>query len=244
MDVMPLVLVVILCALVFLLSLGIDHLVARTFRGRISLALFRGPGVIFHELCHVIACMVTRAKIMEVVWYNPYDGTGRVIHGNPKLPVFGNFLIAVAPFFGVALVLGVLANLFSAWTGVIIPDAPDFSLTQSTFVTILSLSWDTFMANLVTHPNPWFLPYLYLNITLLGGLAPSSTDIFHRDVALGSLFLFAIVYATVYYNLPYISQLLETFVTHLNPIMGFGLLSEVIALTLIVPAWALASRVR
>lgn len=61
-----------------------------------------GPGVIFHELSHALACLIMGAKIVKISFFDK-DG-GSVTHQKPLIPVLGPILISTAP-----LILGILA---------------------------------------------------------------------------------------------------------------------------------------
>jgi hypothetical protein len=244
MDLFSLLFIILLCASVFALSMILDHLVSHTFRGRISRALVRGPGVITHELCHVIACLVTGAKIHEVTWYNPYDGSGKVVHGNPGIPVFGNFIIALAPFFGVSLLLLVLGSLFTAYAGITVAVPSQISPSVAGLTGVFASSVNVLAANLVYRQNILFPVYIYLNICLLTGLAPSSADIVNRDVVISILIMFAGIYAVMQYHIPVAAAVHDAVAIPFALVMGFGLICEVIALIVLLPIVLLIRRFR
>jgi hypothetical protein len=235
MDSLYLILATVLCVLVFLLSIALDQLVTGTFRGTV-LTFLRVPGIVVHEFCHVLACLFTRAKIIEVVWYSPYDGSGRVVHGKPAIPVFGNFFIAFAPLFGVALLLTLLAGIFTRYFGLVIAAPPPFEISPSLIVLILFSSLEVITTNLIRQPNIWFLLYLYLTITLLTGLAPSGTDLLSRDVGISILIIAAFCYAVFHFGWTVPAMVIRMVSGQLIVVMGFGLVCEVIALLIMLPA--------
>lgn len=70
------------------------------------------PGVIIHELSHVVACLVTFAKIRRVKLFSPTGG--EVEHGPSRIPVVGQVVISMAPLAGCAAVLALVAWLLKA----------------------------------------------------------------------------------------------------------------------------------
>jgi putative zincin peptidase len=78
----------------------------------ISLITF--PGVIVHELAHVIFCRLTGTKILKVCYFQLGNPTRYVIHGAPSSE-WRHILVAVGPFFINSLVglgLGIVALPF------------------------------------------------------------------------------------------------------------------------------------
>lgn len=69
--------------------------------------IFVAPGVIFHELSHALACLITGAKIIKISFFDK-DG-GSVKHQKSPIPIIGPILISTAP-----LILGILAFYFLA----------------------------------------------------------------------------------------------------------------------------------
>lgn len=73
------------------------------------------PGVIVHELSHLVGCLVTGTKVLEVKLFSPREESpgnmvlGYVAHAKPRNPLAA-FVVSAAPFFGGAAALwGVLA---------------------------------------------------------------------------------------------------------------------------------------
>jgi len=62
----------------------------------ISIATF--PGVIVHELAHVLFCKLTKTPIHEVCYFRIGNPAGYVIHAKPT-SVWKHILIGVGPFF-------------------------------------------------------------------------------------------------------------------------------------------------
>lgn len=64
---------------------------------RLGLALFAMPGVVFHELSHLIFCKMVGARVHQVVFFRLGNPAGFVIHAAPA-QFSGHFAIVVGPF--------------------------------------------------------------------------------------------------------------------------------------------------
>jgi len=62
-------------------------------------------GIFIHELCHAIACYATGGK---VVGFNVSSTQGSVEHYQPKVPILGPILVAIAPLLGGLAIVGLL----------------------------------------------------------------------------------------------------------------------------------------
>ena len=56
------------------------------------------PGVIIHEFSHHLFCIIFKAKVIDVCYYNFKDSSGYVLHNRPK-HLYQDILISTAPFF-------------------------------------------------------------------------------------------------------------------------------------------------
>ena len=56
------------------------------------------PGVIIHELSHHLFCIIFKAQVIDVCYYNFKDSSGYVLHHRPK-HLYQEILISTAPFF-------------------------------------------------------------------------------------------------------------------------------------------------
>lgn len=90
-----------------LLSYAANYWLARIFVGKAYRYLI-APGVIVHEYSHAIGCVLTGARIREIRVFEPSGG--RVVHGEPQL-AFGEGIISIAPIFGAAITVYLLARL-------------------------------------------------------------------------------------------------------------------------------------
>lgn len=55
------------------------------------------PGIIIHEMAHVVGCWITGAQVHRVHFWT--QSGGEVVHTHPKIPVIGPPIISFAPFF-------------------------------------------------------------------------------------------------------------------------------------------------
>ena len=83
---------------IVLTSFGVQHLWAPAARNRFFIILM-APGVIAHEVSHVLACLLTGATVKEVSLSNA-GVSGKVEHTRPIIPILGQALIALAPLIG------------------------------------------------------------------------------------------------------------------------------------------------
>ena len=96
-----------LLAVVFT-SYGLQHLWAPA-RGNRFLALLLAPGLVVHEMSHVLACLLTGATVNHVSLFE--RGTaGKVTHTRPAVPLVGQALISLAPLVGCGAALWFLAR--------------------------------------------------------------------------------------------------------------------------------------
>ena len=71
-------------------------------------SIFYMPGVIIHEFSHYLFCIIFKAKVIKVCYYNFNDSSGYVLHERPK-HLYQNVLISIAPFFLNSLLGGLIA---------------------------------------------------------------------------------------------------------------------------------------
>jgi hypothetical protein len=96
-------------ALLYALS-GIVNRIALARLGKTFYLLLMWPGVVVHELSHVVGCLVTGTRIREVHLFAPRDeGRGRMVLGfvthDRASNAFATSVIGGAPFFGGAAAL-------------------------------------------------------------------------------------------------------------------------------------------
>lgn len=95
--------------LLVFLSFLIGRLWARLLPGY-KFRLFIAPGVIVHEFSHALACLFTGAKVTRISLFAPEGGY--VEHSRSRLGFLGAAAIAMAPIFGITLLLWLLAYWF------------------------------------------------------------------------------------------------------------------------------------
>ena len=71
-------------------------------------SIFYMPGVIIHEFSHHLFCIIFKAKVIKVCYYNFNDSSGYVLHNRPKY-LYQNILISIAPFFINSFLGGIIA---------------------------------------------------------------------------------------------------------------------------------------
>ncbi|MEA1925266.1 MAG: metalloprotease family protein [Candidatus Altiarchaeota archaeon] len=59
---------------------------------------FTFPGVMAHELGHMVFCRITGVEVKEYSLFQPTNPLGYVVHSKPQT-VFGEFLIVMGPLF-------------------------------------------------------------------------------------------------------------------------------------------------
>lgn len=100
---------VLIPALLMLAGYGVRQFAAKTVpTGLLRFWLY--PGVAVHELSHATACLPALAKVKSIVLLRA-DGSGEVVHDEPRVPVLGMILISLAPLAGGPLVLVLLNSL-------------------------------------------------------------------------------------------------------------------------------------
>ncbi len=84
--------------------------------GRTIYLLFMWPGVVIHELSHLLGCLVTWTRVREANLFSPREERpgeltlGSVVHDQPRNPV-ASTIIGSAPFFGGAAALWLIIRL-------------------------------------------------------------------------------------------------------------------------------------
>lgn len=163
-----------LAATVTAASYVLDRLYAEVLPARFLYAAIRLPGIALHELAHVAGCLVTGARIRNVVLFSKEGGS--VTYAGPKIPVLGTVIISTAPLLLLPLVLSLLTWTFSSFLGcsLAIP-LPETGSSEAPFQLIATIA-SLFSENLVVRFNGWFLLYLFLCVSIILSLAPSRQD--------------------------------------------------------------------
>lgn len=164
--------------------------------GRIIYIIFAAPGIMTHELCHYLACKITKTRVTKLVLISKEGGS--VTHGKPKGGIFGQAFVSMAPFLGIPLFLLFLGFIFDTFLGSSIIWNPSLSgnvgeVVFGTFEEAFRMIWN----NIVERGAWWFILYLYLSASLVIALAPSKQDfknsIWGLLLLLGGLFLWILI---------------------------------------------------
>lgn len=219
---------------VFLISKALDLLWARALPSRHLYYILRFPGVVVHECAHVLGCLLTGAKIRNIVLFSKEGGS--VTHTAPVIPVIGDVVISTAPLFCIPLLLTLCTWLFSTYLGCSFPELP---LTVNSTGDVVMMGGGilaTFSQNLLARFNPWFLLYLYLVLSLVLSAAPSTQDL--RNAAIGYCILACTGLMCLWSQVPWAVGIL-TWVTRIIGMgfamgLGFGLTALVLSFPLLI----------
>ena len=108
--------------LVILVSKMLDALWARMIPIRGIYLFVRAPGIVVHECSHILGCLLTGAKVKNVVLLSKEGGS--VTYSPSPLPFLGDVIINTAPLFCIPLVLYGCTWIFSSVSRVQYPGAP------------------------------------------------------------------------------------------------------------------------
>ena len=199
---------------VILISLALDFLWAQAIPVRFFYYILRAPGVVVHECAHMLGCLLTGAKIRNVVLFSKEGGS--VTYNPPVIPVIGNVIISTAPLFCIPLVLSLCTWFFSEYLGCLLPALP-LSVDSSDALIILGGGvLEIFTQNLIVNFNAWFLVYLYIVLSLILSAAPSMQDIRNASVGICILALTGVI--ILWSQIPAAVSIL----TEITRIMGMG----------------------
>jgi hypothetical protein len=227
----PFLAVVLMGTGVIAISLALDVLWARVIPLRSFYYVIRAPGVIVHECSHILGCLITGATIKKVVFFSEKGGS--VTHTSSKIPYLGDVVISTAPLFCIPLVLAGCTWVFSQYLGCVFPPLPmGVDSTDALFGLFIGIV-GMFTRNLIVRFNPWFLVYLYLTLTLVLSLAPSSQDMKNAAIGIGIITLVGILILSS--SLPLAVTLLEGITRLVGIGFAFGLMSVLIALVISSP---------
>lgn len=121
-------------------------------------------GVVVHELSHAVFCLLTGASIVEI---SIFSKKPHVSYSKPRVPLFGELLISLAPIIG-GLSLLFLINKYYLENYFLIPQ---FSGWQSILIAPFKI---LFQINFLTWQS-WVMILLFLNIGAMIG--PSWRDL-------------------------------------------------------------------
>jgi hypothetical protein len=171
------------------------------------------PGVVIHELFHLLGCFLTGAKVKKVKLFSKRGGF--VKHKKAKLPIIGQVIISLAPLFGGIIFLKIIFYYFNF---------------DPTIFSISSIITAGFKFSIQNYRNWKFWLLLYLTISVIINVIPSKKD-FKNSIS-GLLFLFFLFLILINFNFftPFISTFLASFVNFILTGLTFSILSLLIAL--------------
>jgi hypothetical protein len=157
----------------------VSHLIDRMWVSSLpgpAYLIFAAPGIMFHEISHVAACLLTGTKVEKVVLISRSGGS--VTHGQPRLGFMGTTVISMAPSIGIPLTLLLAGVIFDRAAGCeILWGSPVGGTIGDVVLGTLRAGWDLLWRNLVVLKEPWFVLFLYLAASLTTALAPSKEDL-------------------------------------------------------------------
>jgi len=168
--------------LIFLAAYSLELILIKTFSTKIF-RIFVAPGIVIHELSHILAAKLSGSKIMDYRFFDPRGGF--VKFTKPKIPIIGNSLVSFAPlFFGsiVILLFGILLKI----------QVTDFS-NPPNFIEFLSIFQKV---KILSVPN---ILLFYLIMSVSAALAPSKQDF---AIAWKGLIPFVILTILIYFFIP------------------------------------------
>jgi len=220
--------------LVIVVSKALDTLWARMITVRGIYMLVRVPGIVVHECSHILGCLLTGAKVENVVFLSK-DG-GSVTYSPSPLPFLGDVIINSAPLFCIPLVLYGCTWIFSTYLGCIIPVLQPAIGSADALSIMAGQIAGMFAGNLIYRFNPWFLLYLYLTVSLVLSLAPSGQDM--KNAVLGIVIIVAAGALIFWSNYGPAVNILRTMVNIIGIsfglALGFGVIALVISLPLLI----------
>jgi len=216
---------------VIALSYALDHLWAATMPVRMIYLFIRIPGVVLHECAHIIGCLVTGARIRNIVLFSK-DG-GSVTHTRPLLPYIGDVIISTAPLFLLPLALSWITWVFGTYLGCIFPAFPAMIASPDILMDLMKAISFSFSDNLITRFNGWFLLYLFLTVSLVLSVAPSSQDM--KNAAAGIILMTLAGFLIAGSGIPLAVSVLAELVRLLGEGFTLGLVFGLVAFAVSLP---------
>jgi hypothetical protein len=178
-----------------------------------------------------LGCIISGAKVKKVVYFSSEGGS--VTYSSPKIPYIGDLVINIAPLFCIPLLLAGCTWIFSEYLGCVFPPMPIGVNSLDALFGVVTGILGMFTSNLIIRFNPWFLFYLYLNLTLVLSVAPSSQDVKNAAIGIGIITLSGIL--ILWSSNPLAGSILEGFVYLISVGFSLGLLFGIIALVISAP---------
>lgn len=212
-------LVIFIEGIILLLSRVLDSTWAQTIPFRVLYYIIRAPGVIIHECCHVFGCLITGAKIKNVVLFSKTGGS--VSYLRPAIPYLGDVIISMAPVIGVPVILVGITWVFQTYSGCYFPPFPLYIHSINSLNELLVDLMGLFSQNLMVNFNIWFVLYLYLTLSLATSIAPSGQDI--KNCIVGIAIIFCVGILVLWSNIPWAVNALSiaTRIIGMGIVLGF-----------------------
>ena len=182
--------------ILYFLARLLDRIVLKQLGRNFYLAL-TWPGVVIHELSHLIGCIITFTRVRRVHLFYPHGDTlGMVEHDRVHNPIY-KIIISIAPLFGVTGVIWLLTKwvfpeLYLSQIesiGVAFTDFTSFQRFFSFTGEYFSTYW-AYIANLFSSVDftQWqtYL-FIYLMLTISSHAAPSKVDLKHTYLGIFGL---------------------------------------------------------
>jgi hypothetical protein len=224
-------LVIVTGIVVMLISMALDFLWAQAMPVRVFYYIIKAPGVITHECAHVLGCLITGASIKKVVLFSREGGS--VTYTSPKIPYLGDVVISTAPLFCIPLVLVGCTWIFSQYLGCALPPLPSGAGSMDALPGLGSGIAEMFTQNIFVRFNAWFLLYLYLTLSLILSVAPSSQDL--RNAAIGICIITLAGIVILWSGIPFAISVLEGITRLIGIGFALGLAFGIIALVISSP---------
>jgi len=191
--------------ILYILSRLLDRLILRRI-GRTLYLITQWPGVMVHELSHLVGCLVTFTRVFQVKLFAPQGDTlGFVSHAQSRNPV-KNIIISLAPLFGVTAVIWLLIRFLLPELYFSILNPVKAGLADFTsFSQFFSFTKDYFAQYSQYFSNLWqnidfsiwqTYVFIYLMLSLGAHAAPSKQDLKHTFYGLAGL---VIIFLILYY---------------------------------------------
>lgn len=195
--------------LLYVLSGAVNSIALRRL-GKPLYLLLMWPGVVIHELSHLVGCIVTGTRVREVHLFSPRDeGRGNMVlgfvtHDKPRNPLASS-VIGGAPFFGGAAALWALMTFMLPAVGratTFVPVVAN-SATASAVFQVLGLAARRYAEFVLVAAgkldwNAWqTYVFIYLAFSLAAHVAPSRADLKNASagIFLGTILLVLAAYA-------------------------------------------------
>jgi hypothetical protein len=217
--------------IVTLISRALDVIWAQVTPVRFFYYLVRAPGVVVHELSHVIGCFIMGAKVKNVVLLSKEGGS--VTYSRPKIPYLGDVVISTAPLFCIPLVLAGCTWVFSQYLGCVFPVLPQGISSTADLFLLGTAVLGMFTRNILVMFNPWFLLYLYITLSLVLSVAPSAQDISNAAIGISIISLTGIL--ILWSGIPFAVSILAEISRLVGIGFVLGLTFGIIALIISIP---------